>query len=141
MPMSLGVGGAEAVLQPAIVGLDAGQVRADVLVLHEREHRALRRIEHLRVDAVQVHDLETLGAVVARGMDGGAVARAGPLQLLGVRPDAGDQPERLRRRRSHVQPGVTAVAVVDQLGRRVEVLLLEPALPEIGRLDGVRVAR
>ena len=56
-----------------------------------------------------------------------------------MRADAGDEAERLGGVGAHVDPGVAAVAVVDQLGRGVEVLPLEPLLPEIGRLDGVRV--
>src|SRR5262249_30479523 len=71
--------------------------------------------------------------------DGGAVARAGPLEVLGMGADARDEAERLGRGRAHVEPGVTPVAVVDQLRGGVQVLPLEPALPEIGWLDGVRV--
>src|SRR5262245_20934266 len=74
-------------------------------------------------------------------MNGGAVARAGPLELLGMRADARDEAERLGRGGAHVEPGVTPVAVVHELRRGLEVLPLEPALPEVGRLDGVRVGR
>src|SRR5215468_1492073 len=91
---ALGIGRAEAILQPAVVGADAGEVRVDIFVLHERQHRALGRVQHLGVDAVLVHDLEALGAVVARRVDVHAVALARPLELLGMRADAGDQTER-----------------------------------------------
>jgi hypothetical protein len=68
MPISRsGSGLAEAVLQPAVVRLDAGEMRFFVLVLHEREHRALRRVEDLGVDAVLIHDLEPARAAVAAG--------------------------------------------------------------------------
>jgi hypothetical protein len=77
MPISDRDRGAEAFLEPAVVGADAGEVRVLVLVLHEREHGALRRVEHLGVDAVDVHDLQTLGAVVA-GRDGWSRRSARP---------------------------------------------------------------
>src|SRR5262249_48363095 len=72
----------------------------------------------------------------ARRVDGGAVARAGPLEVLGMGADARDEAERLGRGRAHVEPGVTPVAGVDQLRGGGQVLPLEPALPEIRGLEG-----
>ena len=133
------VRGAEAVAQPAVVGADAGSVRLLVGALHESQHGALRRVEDLGVDAVGVHQLEPFGAVVAAGVDVLPVLLAGPLEVLRAAADAGDQSERRRRRALAVDPRVAAVPVIDQPRCLVEVLLLQPFLPQIGRLHGVGV--
>src|SRR6185503_7439340 len=144
----LRIGLAEAVLEPAVVRPDAGEVRLLVLLLHEREHRALRRVEDLGVDAVLVHELEPAFAAVAARMDLArgrvrrlAVAGARPLELFGPGADAGDEAERLGRRGAHVEPTVPAVLVLDELRRRRLVFGIEPLRPEIGRLQRVRIRR
>ena len=49
------VGRAELLAQEVVVGLDAGQDEVVVLVAEEVADRALRREQHLGVDAVEVH--------------------------------------------------------------------------------------
>src|SRR5262249_52692112 len=70
------------------------------------------------------------------------VAGARPAELL-PRPPAshGDEPERGRGAAVVVEPGVAALLVLHELRRARTELGREPGLPEIGRLDDVRVAR
>ena len=63
----LRVGRAELLEQEVVVGLDAGEHEVFVVVAEEVAHRALRREQDLGRDAVDVHVLEALGAVVATG--------------------------------------------------------------------------
>ena len=68
MPMSrLRVGRAELLEQEVVVRLDAGEHEVVVIVTEEVRHRALRREEDLREDAVVVHVLQAFVAVVATG--------------------------------------------------------------------------
>src|SRR5262245_4872857 len=143
-----GMGRTEAVLQPPVVRADAGEVGGGVGVLHEREHGTLWRIQDLGVDPVDVHQLESLVAEIAAGVYLArrsvrrlTVARPGPLEVFGANASAAHQTERLGRVAAHVDPGVPAVLVLDQLRGGVEVLSLEPRLPQIGRLERMRVRR
>src|SRR5262249_23777904 len=144
----VGLGRAEAVPQPPVVRADTGEVSSGVGVLHEREHGTLWWIQDLGVDTIDVHQLESLVAEIAAGMDLArrrvrrlAVTGPRPLEVLGANARAAHQTERLGRVAAHVDPGVPAVLVLDQLRGGVEILALKPLLPQIWRLERMRVRR
>src|SRR5262249_56165145 len=99
---AVGMGRTEAVLQPPVVRADAGEVGGGVGVLHERQHGTLWRIQDLRIDTVDVHQLESLVAEIAAGVYLArrtirrlAVARPGPFEVFGANASAAHQTERL----------------------------------------------
>src|SRR5262249_56839220 len=114
----VGIGRAEAVPQPPVVRADTGEVSSGVGVLHEREHGTLWWIQDLGVDTIDVHQLESLVAEIAAGMDLArrrvrrlAVTGPRPLEVLGANARAAHQTERLGRVAAPVDPGLPALLV------------------------------
>ncbi len=132
------VGRAELLEQEVVVRLDAGEHEVVVVVTEEVTHRALRREQDLRADAVDVHIGEAGIAVVATGARL-VVGDAVPTELVERHARSRDQPDRIGIAPDGRQPGVATLVVVHELGRLVLVLRRQPVRPDVRGFENVAV--
>ncbi len=131
----------EALAEPIVVALHAGEVELLVLVEHEVTHRALRRVDDLELQAVLLHLLYARRRLEAALVDG-VVARAAPAQLVEVLATRfGDETDGHRPAAVVEVPRVAAFLVLHQLRRAFAEAGGQPLLPQIGRFDDVRIGR
>ncbi len=133
-----GVGRAELLEQEVVVRLDAREDEVVVVVTEEVRHRALRREQDLGVDAVAVHVLDALFAVVATGACF-FVGDAEPPELVERHARRRHETDRVGITPDRREPRVTTLGVLDQLRRLFLELGRQPVVPDVGRLEDVAV--